>query len=94
MYIVALFQGCKGGRGNAFLLLGDLGTRIDNPVMVVMSQLLYTVANAVIVYFSFECIPTPSPQLYVAFCPDLTLRVFSEQFELLGTVNVTGTILR
>ena len=36
----------------------------------------------------------PHPQLYVASCPDLTLRVFSKHFELLGTVNVTGTILR
>ena len=36
-YVVALFPGCKGGRENTFLLLGGLGTRINNPVMVGMS---------------------------------------------------------
>ena len=61
--------------------------------MVVMSQLLHTVANAV-QYTPLVNVTLPHPQLYVASCPDLTLRVFSKHFELLGTVNVTGTILR
>lgn len=55
-----------------------------------MSQLLYTVANAV----QYTPLVNVYPQLYVVSCPDLTLRVFSKHFELLETVNVTGTILR
>ena len=33
-------------------------------------------------------------QLYIAFCLDLTLRVFSEHFELIETVHITATVLR
>ena len=34
------------------------------------------------------------PQLYVAFCSDLTMRVFSEHFQHIQTIHVTSTILR
>ena len=33
-------------------------------------------------------------QLHVAFCSDLTLRVFSEHFELIQVVHITATVLR
>ena len=32
-------------------------------------------------------------QLYVAACPDLTIRIFNEHFELIDTVHVTATVL-
>lgn len=32
-------------------------------------------------------------QLYVASCPDLTVRIFNEHFEHIDTVHVTATVL-
>ena len=33
-------------------------------------------------------------QISVASCPDLTLRIYSEHFELIDTVHITATVLR